>query len=121
MYACHLPTLLVMAAVLLQGSGPVDSAVKNADRTDVIPWRPKVWRAPDLIVMVACGLYSGLVLWELLFKASPDGIVHAATIGLVLNCWKQYQLFPAGSSDLQKRLDVAWKNISRCALDPTVP
>ena len=105
-----------MCLCVLQGSGPVDKKIKTADRTDLIPWRPKVTLAPSLILKSACALYAGLLVFELFIKPQPRGAVNAAIIGVVLNCWKQYQLFPNAKSELQSKVDTGLKLVMRCAL-----
>ena len=104
------------AAVRVQGKGPVEKQIKNADKTDLIPWRPKIAKASDITLKWSAGVYGAILLYNFLLKAAPAGIEGAMISGVVLNCWKQYQLFPTDQfGELQKRLEGGWRNLFRCA------
>ena len=99
-----------------QGKGPVEKQIKNADRIDLIPWRPKVAKASDITLKWSAAVYGAILLFNFLLKAAPSGIEAAMISGVVLNCWKQYQLFPTDQfGELQKRLEGGWRNLFRCA------
>jgi hypothetical protein len=97
----------------VQGSGPVDKQIKHADRQSLIPWRPKLWWAPDLIRNVAALAYVGILLFELVAKVHPDGLLNAAIAGMVLNTWKQYTINPSVAGNMQSNLENGWKNVFR--------
>jgi alpha-galactosidase len=86
----------------VQGSGPVDKEIKHADRQSLIPWRPKVWLAPDLIRNVAA-----------IAKVHPDGLLNAAIGGMLMNTWKQYTINPSVAGNMQSNLENGWKNVFR--------
>jgi hypothetical protein len=95
----------------------VEKEIKNADKTDLAPWRPKVFRASDFTLKCAAGAYGAILLFNFLLRAQPQGVEATVMAGVVLNCWKQYQIFPADQfGELQKRLETGWRNLFRYAL-----
>jgi hypothetical protein len=100
---------------LLQGKGPVEKQIRNADRTDLFPWRPKISKASDITLKWSAAVYGAILLFNFLLKSSPQGVEATMISGVVLNCWKQYQLFPTDQfAELQKRLEGGWRNLFRC-------
>lgn len=100
----------------MQGKGPIDKEIKNADRVDMAPWRPKIFRASDLTLKWAAGVYGAILIFNFLLKAAPQGVEATVIAAVVLNCWKQYQIFPTDQfGELQKRLEGGWRNLFRCA------
>ena len=110
--------LLCERRTCVQGGGPADKEVRNADRVDLVPWRPKITRSNDLQTKVALGVYAAFLLFEIVGKVTPDGVINGAILGVLLNGWKQYTLFPVGASDMQKRLEGGWRNVLRCVSLP---
>eukprot|EP00892_Ulva_mutabilis_P011447 jgi/Ulvmu1/8675/UM047_0013.1 len=101
----------------LAGKGPIDKKVQKADRVDIAPWRPKVFRASDLTLKWAGGVYGAILVFNFLLKAAPQGVEATCIAAVVLNCWKQYQIFPTDQfGELQKRLEGGWRNLFRGAL-----
>lgn len=98
----------------MQGKGPIDKEIKNADRVDMAPWRPKIFRASDLTLKWSAGVYGAILLFNFLLKAQPQGVEATVIAAVVLNCWKQYQIFPTDQfGELQKRLEGGWRNLFR--------
>jgi hypothetical protein len=64
---------------------------------------------------VASGVYAVVLLFEMFMKQQPNGVVTAAMLGVIFNCWKQYELVPASRSELQSRIDLAGKHVFRRA------
>jgi hypothetical protein len=108
-----------MEGLMMQGKGPVEKQIRNADRVDLMPWRPKISRASDITLKWAAGAYGAILLFNFLLKSTPQGVEAAVIAGVVLNCWKQYQLFPTDQfAELQQRLEGGWRNLFRCSLGP---
>ena len=71
------------ASTPMQGSGPVDKKIKNADKVDMLPWRPKVARAPPLILKCSIGAFAMLAAWQFVSVAN-EGVVNGAMCAVVL-------------------------------------
>jgi hypothetical protein len=52
----------------------VDKKIKNADRTDLIPWRPKYFKAPPLILKCTLALFGLMMAYQFVAISSSTPV-----------------------------------------------
>ncbi|KAL3140129.1 hypothetical protein ABBQ38_004406 [Trebouxia sp. C0009 RCD-2024] len=96
----HSSLMMRNLTMRMQGGVSVAKDIKYADKAQYLPWRPRLYRADNKVLLYSGIAQALLTAWALLLSvtAGTQPVIASAVVGGVGNVYKINQIFPPSSS-----------------------